>query len=103
MTVAPAVTDKGICWNTTGTPTTLDNVLDGGSGLGSFSEQITGLTPGHTYYARTFAVTSAGTFYGNEVAFTTKQVVYNNYTVIASNPMGSVTTTISIGVQPVPF
>ena len=41
-------------------------------GLGSFSNTITGLTPGTSYYYRAFAANSVGTGYGtNEYSFTT--------------------------------
>ena len=63
------VTARGVCWNTTGTPTEADDHTDDGSGTGAFVSTITGLTPGETYYLRAYAVNEAGTGYGEEVTF----------------------------------
>jgi len=68
-----AVSARGVCWNTTGTPTLTDNVTNDGTGSGSFVSNITGLTPNTPYYVRTYATNSLGTSYGNEVSFTTRQ------------------------------
>jgi hypothetical protein len=65
-----AVTARGLCWNTTGTPTTGDATSSDGSGTGAFSSSLTGLTPGQLYYVRAYAVNSAGTGYGNEQTVT---------------------------------
>ena len=62
---------KGICWGTNPNPTFNDNYIEAGNGLGSFTVSMTGLTPNTTFYARAFAVTSTGTFYGGEMSFTT--------------------------------
>jgi len=40
-----------------------------GIGLGSFSAPITGLTEGVVYYVRAYAISSAGTAYGEEISF----------------------------------
>ena len=64
------VTARGVCWSTTQIPTT-DNfktIDDSGSGL--YSSQITGLTPGTTYYVRAYAVNALGTTYGDQLSFT---------------------------------
>jgi len=68
-----AVTDRGICWSTKSNPTLeLDPKLTSGSGNGSFTVDITELTPGTTYYVRAYATNAIGTAYGPEVIFTTK-------------------------------
>ena len=64
-------TQRGVCWNTTGSPTTSDPKTINGSGPGSFTSSLAGLTPGITYYVRAYSVNAAGTFYGNEINFMT--------------------------------
>jgi uncharacterized protein (TIGR02145 family) len=64
-----AITDRGICWNTTGTPTIADNHTAAGSGGEIFFATLTELTIGTTYYVRSYATNSLGTGYGNEVIF----------------------------------
>ncbi len=72
-----AVTERGVCWNTTGTPTISDSKLaDAGTGSGSYTLQITGLTEGTTYYVRAYAINSAGVGYGEEITFTTLDQLY---------------------------
>ena len=63
------VTARGVCWNTTGSPTTAESKTTDGSGTGIFTSNLTGLTPLTTYYVRAYATNSAGTAYGNEVSF----------------------------------
>lgn len=67
----PAITARGVCWNTTGVPTTSDDITVDGSGFGTFTSNLTGLVPGTTYYVRAYATNSEGTFYGGQVTFTT--------------------------------
>ncbi|HLN73599.1 MAG TPA: hypothetical protein VK205_09910, partial [Prolixibacteraceae bacterium] len=62
------VTNRGLCWNTTGTPTTSDNVLSCGIGTGIISNTLTGLTQGPTYYVRAYATNSAGITYSPVVS-----------------------------------
>ena len=66
-----AITDRGICYNTTPSPTVLNHKISGETGSGIFSVSLTGLTSGTTYYVRAYAVNSAGTAYGNEINFKT--------------------------------
>ncbi len=66
-----AVTARGVCWNTTGWPTTADSKTTDGAGEGAFASRLTGLTPGTTYYARAYATNSEGSGYGNQREFTT--------------------------------
>jgi len=71
-----AVTARGVCWNTTGNPTTGDDYTTDGSGLGAFSSSITGLTAGLTYYVRAYATNTEGTSYGSQVQFTMISFTY---------------------------
>lgn len=65
------VTAKGICWSTTEKPTLEDNFTMEGTGSGSFTSSMDGLTSGVTYYVRAYATNSVGTDYGNQVSFNT--------------------------------
>ena len=65
------VTERGICWTTSGYPMVDDNHIALGSGLGSFTTTITNLTPNTLYFVRAYAISSAGTAYGDLVHFTT--------------------------------
>lgn len=64
-----AVTERGVCWNTSGAPVITDNHTSDGAGSGSFSSALSSLNPGTTYYVRAYGVNSLGTGYGNEVSF----------------------------------
>jgi len=65
------VTERGICWSTNQTPTIQDSRTSSGTGVGSFSINISGLTPDTKYYFRAFATNSIGTAYGEPVSATT--------------------------------
>jgi hypothetical protein len=65
------ITARGVCWNTSGNPTTANPNTSNGTGTGSFTSSLTGLSLNTTYYVRAYATNSAGTAYGNEVSFTT--------------------------------
>ena len=71
---AYAVTARGVCWSTSQNPTVSDSHTTDGSGLGSFTSNITGLTSGETYYVRAYATNSAGMAYGNQVSLTLPMV-----------------------------
>jgi hypothetical protein len=69
------VSARGLVYSTSTNPTVLNTVFTIGSGTGSFSGTLTGLSPITTYYIRAYATNSVGTAYGNEVSFTTIQTV----------------------------
>jgi hypothetical protein len=69
------VTARGIVWADFYNPTTSDNLENLGTGLGTFEITLQNLTPGNTYYARSFATNSAGTAYGNCLTFTAGEAV----------------------------
>ena len=66
-----AVTARGVCWRTSQEPTVSGRHTTDGSGTGSFTSSLTGLTPNTTYYVRAYAINNVGTGYGEELVFTT--------------------------------
>ena len=65
------VTARGICWSTNPNPTINDNKTNNGSGIGSFTSNLSNLASQTTYYVRAYAINEVGTAYGEEVSFTT--------------------------------
>ena len=65
------VTLRGVCWSTNTNPTITDPKTNNGSGIGTFTSSLTGLTPGTVYYVRSYATNSVGTAYGVQAVFTT--------------------------------
>lgn len=63
------ITARGVCWNTNSNPTISNFHTSNGTGTGSFTSSLTGLTSSTTYYVRAYATNSAGTAYGNQVSF----------------------------------
>jgi hypothetical protein len=84
------VTNRGVCWNMTGSSTIADNKTDDGSGSGIFSSLITGLLPSTVYYVRAYATNSIGTVYGNDLRFTTAAPILP---AVTTAPASSVTAT----------
>ncbi len=65
------VTARGVCWATTANPTIAGSHTTDGSGTGTFTSSITGLTSNTTYHVRAYATNATGTSYGNDLTFTT--------------------------------
>lgn len=66
------ISARGIVWSTSINPTTSLSTKTSESGTtGSFTSQLTGLSPNTTYHVRAFATNSAGTAYGDDKTFTT--------------------------------
>jgi uncharacterized protein (TIGR02145 family) len=85
---------SGVCWNTSPSPTILNNVHYGGLGSG-YINILYLLTPGTTYYLRAFAINDYGTGYGNEVVFSTVEVS----PVTVTDIDGNVYHVVTIGTQ----
>ena len=65
------VTARGVCWSTSPNPTINDNKTSSGSGIGTFTFNLTNLTGVTTYYVRAYATNEKGTAYGEEKIFMT--------------------------------
>lgn len=80
------VTERGICWSTSHNPTISGSHSSNGTGTGAYQVNMTGLTPGTTYYVRAYAKNNANLIgYGTEVQFTTQQ--QTTYTItVSANP-----------------
>jgi len=79
------VTTRGVCWSTSANPTIANSKTTNGTGTGTFTSSITGLTAGTFYYVRAYATNSAGTGYGTQISFTTVSVPILAATTAASS------------------
>jgi GH43 family beta-xylosidase len=72
-----SISTRGVCWSISTNPTIANAKTENGSGAGSFTSNLTGLTANTKYYVRSYATTSLSTVYGNEVSFTTTITAIN--------------------------
>jgi len=70
---ASDVTSYGFCWNTTGAPTITDENVDLGGMImpSSFSDTLSSLSKGTTFYVRAYAINASGIRYGDDASFAT--------------------------------
>ncbi|MDD4712155.1 MAG: T9SS type A sorting domain-containing protein [Bacteroidales bacterium] len=74
------VTARGICFSTSENPTILNSSkISNGTGVGSFTCQITDLILNLTIYVRAYATNSVGTKYGDQISFKTALAVGDIY------------------------
>ena len=92
-----AVTARGICYATTATPTTSNSILAGGTGTGTFSGTVAGLTSGIVYYTCAYATNAIGTAYGAIRTLTT--VVLSVPTLTTDTPTSISYTTATAGLN----
>ena len=90
------VTARGVCWSTEQNPTVADDTTNDGTGAGSFTSYVTGLTASTTYYLRAYATNSAGLGYGSTMSFTTEEGLQLG---TVTDIDGNVYQTIIIGTQ----
>jgi hypothetical protein len=57
------ITQCGVVYNTTGNPTTADNIIPYNIQMGYQCQNFTRPIPGQQYYFRAFATNSVGTYY----------------------------------------
>ena len=90
------VTARGVCWSTVQNPTVADSHTTDGTGIGSFTSEITELTASTTYYVRAYATNNNGTAYGDNVSFVTQSYVQHDY-VDLGLPSGTLWATHNVG------
>lgn len=89
------IVSRGVCWNTSGSPTIANQKTTNGTGTGSFNSSLTLLIPKTYYYLRAYATNSAGTGYGNELSFSTSDITTGS----VSDIDGNTYKTVVIGTQ----
>jgi hypothetical protein len=66
------ITQRGVVWSTSTNPTVaLTTKTNDGTGTGTFTTTIQTLNQNTLYYIRAYVINSVGTYYGNEITFTT--------------------------------
>jgi len=88
------VSERGVYYGTGSDPMTSGMKVSIGSGMGEFSSQLTGLTPGQKYYVVAYAVNSAGSSSGTVEAFTTLSSVVK--ATVSTTPASSIQKTTAI-------
>ncbi len=70
------VTARGVCWTSgTADPVATDSHTTDGTGPGTFTSNMTGLTANTTYKVRAYATNSVGTAYGAVATLTTSPIL----------------------------
>jgi uncharacterized protein (TIGR02145 family) len=70
------ITAAGVCWSTSQNPTVASMHTSDSAATGNFSSAITPLIANVTYYVRAYATNSDGTVYGNQITFSTLNVLF---------------------------
>ena len=87
------ISARGVVWNTATMPTLSHFKTTNGTGTGTFTSNLTSLTPpGTTYYVRAYVTNNRGTAYGNEVTFTSLAVPPT----VVTKPVTTITSTSAI-------
>lgn len=92
-----SIAEKGVCWNTSGSPNYNNSKTNDGSGTASFTSFMSGLSPSTTYYVRAYAracgmvngFNVCATGYGEELSFTTTSS--GNVPTLATNSISNIT------------
>lgn len=96
---ALSITDKGICYSTSPSPTVNSQKISCGTGLGDFTCTLSNLRDSTVYYARAYAVNAKGIAYGEQVSWRTKgyslptlsTIAVSNITFTSATCGGSIT------------
>lgn len=82
---ALSITDKGICYGTSPSPTVSSQKTSCGTGLGDFTCTLSNLRDSTVYYARAYAVNAKGIAYGEQVSWRTKGYALPTLSTIAAS------------------
>mgnify|MGYP000870022633 FL=1 len=97
------VTARGVVWSETENPTIETNtgITTDGTGMGTFTSSITGLTENTTYHVRAYATNANGTEYGENMEFIAKDTspVFTVTFTVTDNSVPLAEATISINEQ----
>lgn len=85
------VSARGVCWSTSQNPMVTGQHTTNGTGTGTFTSNISGLTTNTTYYVRAYATNEAGTAYGEQKTFTTNTDI--TIPTVTTNNVSDITTT----------
>jgi putative cell wall-binding protein len=97
-----AITERGIIYSTSPNPmlggSGVIKVADAENTIGDYSLNLTGLTPGTTYYVKAFASNAVGTTYGNEIQFATKSssITAQSNETLTENSLGNAEITLTL-------
>lgn len=69
--------ERGVCYSQSANPTVDDTKVAAEAGLGDYSCMLLYLEEGTTYHVRAYAVNANGTFYGDDLTFTTEARTYH--------------------------
>lgn len=85
------IVKRGVCWSSDHNPSINDNNTVEGSGTGSFTSTLTGLSPNTIYYVRAYATNKTDTSYGTVKSFTTLTAPTTTVTDIDGNVYNFIT------------
>ncbi|MDP4711128.1 MAG: SUMF1/EgtB/PvdO family nonheme iron enzyme, partial [Saprospiraceae bacterium] len=88
-----AVTARGVVWSRNLTPDLDSLKTTDGAGSGVFASQLSGLSPGTTYYARAYATNAIGTGFGEVVSFVTPAILPT----ITTDTISAITDSSAVG------
>ena len=80
------INSRGVVWDLNHNPTiSLSTKTSDGTGIGSFTSNISNLSPNTTYYVRAYITNANGTTYGNEITFMTLSI--QGYSFVQGSPV----------------
>jgi hypothetical protein len=94
--LAGTVTARGVCYSVSPNPTIANSKTTNGTGVGTFTSTLNGLTINTKYYVRAFATLSSGTtYYGNQQIFNTFQLGVLSVTTFQPTSVSNETSDVS--------